>query len=147
MFKEYLKRFDTDAFSFRTFDPADPEAWERFLAEYARIFRPIGQEVFAWYYEGRENFFGELWTNGRLIGLYGLLPITLNSYGNYFSGNLCHNVGIDPEFGGKGLFQYIGDLALHENEKRGYRVTLGFPNKASYKGHLRLGSGDVSTGG
>jgi len=138
MFKKYLRLFNEEDFSYAIYSKFTDKEWSLFLQCFKDIFREIKKETFQWYFD-KNNTFTILKNNkNEYIGIYGLLEINLNFLGKNIKSYLCHNVGILNQYSGKGLFQYIGDkslsLILNDNN-----LALGFPNKASRKGHLRLG--------
>lgn len=139
MFKKYLKLFEANEFSTAIYNSFDDQQWIEFLTCYERIFnRKFDQIEFQWYFE-KDNYFTILRNNEKKsIGMYGLLNIKLNINQTLIHSYLCHNVGIVSEYGGKGLFQYIGDQAISNIVSKN-EIVLGFPNKISRKGHLRLG--------
>lgn len=139
MFKKYLKRFVSSEFNIEIYKDFTDQQWVDFLKCYENIFhRKFDKCEFEWYFE-KENYFTVLKDKRNLsIGLYGLLSINLNINKKEFNSYLCHNVGIIDEYGGQGLFQFIGEKAI-SNVVYGNELVLGFPNKASRKGHLRLG--------
>lgn len=70
------------------------------------------------------------------IGMYGLLPIRVKVGAHVYNGALCNNVGVVPEFQGKGLFQTLGEYALGDGK---FPIVIGVPNKKAVKGHKRIG--------
>ncbi|MAC83416.1 MAG: hypothetical protein CL624_04710 [Arcobacter sp.] len=138
MIKNYLKRFKEDDFTIKIYDKFDENNWKLFLFCYKNIFREIEKKIFEWLFL-KKNIFGIL-TNieNDYIGIYGLLKINLNFSGKHINSYLCHNVGVSEKYSGKGLFQYLGDKSL-SSQLHTNNLVLGFPNKASKKGHLRLG--------
>lgn len=147
MFKEYLKLFDEEDFNFKTCNYLSEIGEKTFLDMYTKVFREIDKKIFYWYEEDTLNTWGFLEDkNKTLIGVYGLKKMKFNSMSKIYRGYLCHNVGISSDYEGKGLFQHIGYLTIN-NTVSDEEVVLGFPNKLSIKGHLRLGwkkLGDVS---
>jgi hypothetical protein len=112
--------------------------WEKFLSGYGKIFREIDKKIFEWYFK-KENYFTILKNiDSSFIGIYGLLRVSLNFDSNSIDSFLCHNVGILNEYSGQGLFQFIAEKAL-SNYCNDDNLVLGFPNRASYKGHIRVG--------
>lgn len=138
MFKKYLKLFNREEFSYKIYSEFDKDEWSLFLKCFKDIFREIEQNMFQWYFDKNNTFTILKNDKEKFIGIYGLLEIKLNFSGKEIESYLCHNVGIMEQYSGKGLFQYIGDKAL-SNRLNDKNLALGFPNKASRKGHLRLG--------
>lgn len=138
MFKKYLKLFDESQYDTKIYDNFNNHEWNLFLKTYKNIFRTIDRSVFQWYYN-LGNFFTILSTNNNVFfGIYGLLNIKISLNEKTLNSYLCHNVGINKEYSGKGFFQFIGEKAL-DSALNNDEIALGFPNKASKKGHIRLG--------
>lgn len=70
------------------------------------------------------------------IGLYGLQQITVCAKGHMHRGALCHNVGVVPEWRGRGVFTGLGRYALKHLAPT---VAIGIPNDAAVPGHKRVG--------
>jgi len=70
------------------------------------------------------------------VAMYGLLPMKLNVNNQVYDGALCNNVGVTPEFQGKGLFQSLGEYALKDSN---FPIVVGIPNSKAVKGHKRIG--------
>lgn len=70
------------------------------------------------------------------VGMYGLLPIKVKIGSESYQAALCNNVGIVPEFQGKGLFQTLGENALKDSNSP---IVVGVPNSKAVKGHKRIG--------
>jgi len=138
MIKKYLKLFNPDDYSVVIYHNFDKEHWTLFLKCFKNIFREIGKNVFEWYFL-KDNIFSILKNNKQdFIGIYGLFNIKINFSSKSINSYLCHNVGVSNHYSGKGLFQFLGDKTLSRTLNNN-NIVLGFPNKASKKGHLRLG--------
>jgi len=143
MFKKYLTLFEKKEFTFSVYKDFTDEEWILFLNTFENIFRRINKNIFQWYFN-LGNIFGILKNiDNKNIGIYGLLNIQLKINNSQINSYLCHNVGISKEFSGKGLFQYLGEQTL-SNVLADDNIALGFPNKLSQKGHLRLGWEHIS---
>jgi hypothetical protein len=138
MIKQYIKIFNENEFNIKIYSKFDENSWKLFLVCFKYIFREVEKKIFEWYFIKKNTFTILANSKKNYIGIYGLLDININFSGKYISSYLCHNVGVSKEYSGKGLFQYLGDKALSFNINSN-NLVLGFPNKASIKGHLRLG--------
>ena len=144
MFKKYLKLFDESEYSTKLYDSFNDSEWNWFLKTYEYIFRTIDKSIFQWYFN-LGNFFTILSAkNNDNFGIYGLLNIKVSINGKTSNSYLCHNVGIKKEYSGKGFFQLIGEKAL-DTVLNNNEIALGFPNKASKKGHIRLGWEEIGS--
>jgi len=76
------------------------------------------------------------------IGLYGMLPVRVRIGDESSLSFLCNNVGVLPEFRGKGVFT---DLGKYTTECLKSHVLFGVPNKAATKGHEKVGWKTVGT--
>lgn len=137
--KEYLKLFDESDFTVKFYSKFSENDWVNFLDGYGKIFRNIPKSVFEWYFM-QTNYFTIISNKDcDVVGLYGLLKIKVNYNSKKIDSFLCHNVGIKSEYSGKGLFQFIAEKSLSKYSKKEDNIVLGFPNKASFKGHIRIG--------
>lgn len=143
MIKNYLKKFNDDDFNVNIYEEFDNDNWILFLNCFKLIFREINREVFEWYFL-KKNIFSILKNKSKdYIGIYGLVDININLTSKNINSYLCHNVGIISEYSGLGLFQYLGDKTLSK-KIHNTNLVLGFPNKASKKGHIRLGWEEIA---
>ena len=144
MFKKYLKLFDESEYSTQEYSKFTISEWNWFLKTYTYIFRSIDKSIFQWYFNLGNHFTVLVSRNQDYFGIYGLLNIKILINGTVSNSYLCHNVGIKKEYSGKGFFQFIGEKALKKILKQD-EIALGFPNKASKKGHLRLGWEEIGS--
>jgi len=144
MFKKYLKLFDESEYSTQEYSKFTISEWNWFLKTYTYIFRSIDKSIFQWYFNLGNYFTVLVSRNQDYFGIYGLLNIKILINGTVSNSYLCHNVGIKKEYSGKGFFQFIGEKALKKILKQD-EIALGFPNKASKKGHLRLGWEEIGS--
>jgi hypothetical protein len=72
----------------------------------------------------------------RIVGTYGLLPLTVQVDQDRYTGALCNNVGTVPEYRGRGIFTDLGRYALEDMEAA---VNIGVPNEAAVPGHKKVG--------
>lgn len=142
MIKKYLKLFEESLFKVQQYTKFSNTQWQFFLDSYEKIFRKIDKEVFVWYFQ-KNNSFNILQKNNEFIGIYGLIEIVINYNSQNINSFLCHNVGIKKEYSGKGLFQFLAEKSLIRNCNEN-NLILGFPNKASFKGHIRVGWEQIS---
>lgn len=143
MFKKYLKLFDQSKYTTKLYHGFDDYEWDKFLTTYEYIFRAIDKNIFQWYFK-LGNFFTILSEKNNNFGIYGLLNIKISINGKTLNSYLCHNVGIKKEYSGKGFFQLIGEKAL-DTVLNNNEVALGFPNKSSKRGHIRLGWEEIGS--
>lgn len=137
MITKYLKLFEESIFEVKQYSNFSNTQWQKFLDSYEKIFRKIDKEVFVWYFK-KNSSFNILQKNNEFIGIYGLIEIVVNYNSQNINSFLCHNVGIKKEYSGKGLFQFLAEKSLSRNCNDN-NLIIGFPNKASFKGHIRVG--------
>jgi hypothetical protein len=106
---------------------------------FQKIFnRTFQEDILEWYAACPQG--GNIWygafNNDTPIGMYALLPMQFRINNQLYDGALCNNVGVVPEFQGKGLFQALGQYALQNS---GFPIVAGVPNSKAVKGHKRIG--------
>jgi len=138
--------FDVNKINIRIIHRLKETDENKFLDLFEMMFKhKVSSNLIEWY----ERLYGKnIWAiieekdTKRFIGIYGLLPLEFILKGKEIRGYLCHNVGIIPDYWGKGLFQYVGEHVLTK-VVRGQEIVLGFPNLAAFKGHKRIGWIDI----
>jgi GNAT superfamily N-acetyltransferase len=75
--------------------------------------------------------------NGRIVASYTAWPVTLCMDDERIKGAQVVVVMTDPDYQGQGLFTRLGIDCLNRMSEMGYEVVYGFPNDASYPGHMR----------
>jgi len=144
MFKKYLRLFDDAHYATQQYKYFSLNQWKWFLNLYQDIFRPIDKCIFQWYFDAGNYFTVLSLKEDSNIGIYGLLKMNISIDTKKVNAYLCHNVGIKKEYSGKGLFQFIGEKGL-TNILTSDNLALGFPNRASKKGHMRLGWEEIGS--
>lgn len=100
--------------------------------------RQFKEDILEWYDacpRGSNIWYGAF-HNDLPVGMYALLPMQFKIKNQLYDGALCNNVGVVPEFQGKGLFQALGEYALQDSN---FPIVIGVPNSQSVKGHKRIG--------
>jgi GNAT superfamily N-acetyltransferase len=101
-----------------------------------------------WLWEYKNNPYGFLAAvaecDGRIVGHMGLFFLRLKVGDRIILGSQACDLGIHPEFRGKGLFLAIGKALMIKAGEQGVSLTYGFPNRPSYFGHLKYGWFDVA---
>lgn len=112
---------------------------QEILYLFKEIFRRTFQEdILEWYAacpHGSNIWYGAF-HNDTPVGMYALLPMQFRLNNLIYRGALCNNVGVVPEFQGKGLFQSLGEYALRDSN---FPIVVGIPNAKAVKGHKRIG--------
>ncbi len=142
----YPSLFDVNNISVKLFHNFKEINEKNFLCLYRNIFgRVFSKDTFVWY-DRLTN--GNIWAiaiekeSNKYVGLYGLLPLNFYLRGGECGGYLCHNVGVERKYYGRGLFQYIGEYILGK-VLRNNEIAIGFPNKLAIRGHKVIGWKDM----
>ena len=97
-----------------------------------------------WHWQYKEIPFGsaKIWLadhDGKIVGQYPLIPLQFKARDKLLTAYLSLDVMTHPEYRYQGMFSLLERHALKEAEKEGIHITIGFPNDASYPGHVKSG--------
>lgn len=101
-----------------------------------------------WHWKYRDNPAGssQIWLaedEARIVGQYPLIFMNMK-IGNHIL-KVFQNVDLmtHPDHRYQGIFSKLESQALNETERDKVYITIGFPNKAAYPGHIKSGWFDV----
>lgn len=104
-------------------------------------------EWWRWMY--RENPLGKarIWLaehDGRIVGQYPLTFMSIKFENEILK--VCQNIDLmtHPDYRGQGIFSRLERRALDEVSSKGVYITIGFPNRAAYPGHIKSGWFDIA---
>lgn len=101
-----------------------------------------------WLWEYKNNPYGFLavvaQNDKRIVGHMGLFFFRLKVGERIILGSQACDLGIHPDFRGKGIFLAIGRALMKGAGEKGVCLTYGFPNRPAYFGHLKYGWFDVA---
>ena len=74
---------------------------------------------------------------GRAVGFYPVWPTPLRIGREIVPGGQAMDIMTHPDFRGQGVFVAMAEVCFEVAAARGIRLIYGFPNAASYPGHVR----------
>jgi len=101
-----------------------------------------------WMYKKNPHGAAKIWLadyNGTIVGQYPLIFMKMK-IGNEIL-RVSQNIDLmtHPNYRYQGMFSKLERHALDEAEREGIYITIGFPNKAAYPGHIKSGWFDIGT--
>ena len=88
-----------------------------------------------------KNIWFTAFDKARPIGLYGMLPKEIKIENDKYPAFLCNNVGVIPEYRGKGVFVELGKFATDSCKG----ILFGVPNDSALPGHIKVGWDKLGT--
>lgn len=101
-----------------------------------------------WMYKDNPNGAARIWLaehDGKIVGQYPLIFMKLKADNETLKVSQNIDVMTHPDYRYQGMFSTLERQALNEAEREGVCITIGFPNKAAYPGHIKSGWFDVAT--
>ena len=97
-----------------------------------------------WHWQYKEIPFdsARIWLadhDGKIVGQYPLIPLRFKAEDKLMTAYLSLDVMTHPEYRYQGMFSRLESRALKEAGKDGIPIAIGFPNDASYPGHVKSG--------
>ena len=99
-----------------------------------------------WMYMNNPAGDSRIWVadhDGKIVGQYPLILVNMKIEKEIIKGSQNIDLMTHPDYRHQGIFFTLEKKALNEASKEGINVTYGFPNKAAYPGHFKLGWFDV----
>ena len=106
------------------------DSWKR-----KHLYNPLGDmenlNVFAAYH------------NGNVVGINGFIPMSYEYDGLTINVVESCDTAVDPNYRGQGIFTSLIMTAEEYYKNKGYDAMVGFPNKNSYGGFIKMGWEDM----
>lgn len=83
--------------------------------------------------------------DGKIVGQYPLTLTDMKVGGEITEVSQNIELMTHPDYRHQGMFLTLEKKALEDAEEKGINITIGFPNKAAYPGHLKTGWFDIGS--
>ncbi|MFZ5648609.1 MAG: GNAT family N-acetyltransferase [Bacillota bacterium] len=118
--------------------PFAPEDRESCLELYNHVFpKKVKMSFWNWLYEENtagKSFIETAWAGNKLIGLYGIVQMSMSAGGSAYKGALSATAVTRPEYRYRGVFSALGKEVYRRAEEDGIIAVYGFPTDHSRHG-------------